>query len=72
MGSVRYTVAYMGFLGFFLLYAMRINLSVALVDMVEREAAENFSVTNNCPVDDGTNSTLYQSGESTLDKKKTS
>ena len=52
----------MGFLGFFLVYAMRINISVALVDMVEKQP-ENDTMNYNCPVDDD-NGTSYHSGES--------
>ena len=61
VGRVRYTLAYMGFLGFFLVYAMRINISVALVDMVKQDAKDN-DVNNNCPVDDN-NSVSYHPGK---------
>ena len=61
VGKVRYTLAYMGFLGFFLVYAMRINISVALVDMVEQDA-KNDDVNGNCPVDDN-NSVSYHPGK---------
>ena len=59
-GTVRFRVAYMGFLGFFLVYAMRINISVALVDMVEQDV-KNDSMNDNCPVDED-NTTSYHSG----------
>ena len=61
VGHVRYTLAYMGFLGFFLIYAMRINISVALVDMVEQKPESN-SVNDNCPVDKD-NITSYHPGK---------
>ena len=52
--STRFIVAYMGFFGFFLVYSMRINISVALVDMVMKHS-ENASVNENCPVDEAVN-----------------
>lgn len=33
--SARYNLAILAFFGFFVLYALRVNLSVALVDMVD-------------------------------------
>nr|KAF6463104.1 solute carrier family 17 member 5 [Molossus molossus] len=33
--SARYNLAVLAFFGFFVLYALRVNLSVALVDMVD-------------------------------------
>ncbi|XP_015281863.1 PREDICTED: sialin isoform X1 [Gekko japonicus] len=41
--SARYSLAVWAFFGFFLLYALRVNLSVALVDMVE----SNTTLTKN-------------------------
>ncbi|GAB5571666.1 sialin isoform X1 [Prionailurus iriomotensis] len=34
-GSARYNLAVLAFFGFFVLYALRVNLSVALVDMID-------------------------------------
>lgn len=41
--SARYNLAFLAFFGFFVLYSLRVNLSVALVDMVDSNttAAEN-------------------------------
>lgn len=33
--SARYNLAFLAFFGFFVLYSLRVNLSVALVDMVD-------------------------------------
>ncbi|XP_077018356.1 sialin isoform X2 [Tamandua tetradactyla] len=41
--SARYNLAFLSFFGFFVLYALRVNLSVALVDMVD----SNTTLTNN-------------------------
>ncbi|XP_059557157.1 sialin isoform X4 [Myotis daubentonii] len=41
--SARYNLAVLAFFGFFILYALRVNLSVALVDMVE----SNTTLANN-------------------------
>ncbi|KAM4772109.1 sialin [Rhinophrynus dorsalis] len=48
--SARYNLAVMALLGFFMLYALRVNLSVALVDMVNSSSSsqENTSA-NICP-----------------------
>ncbi|CAF4673744.1 unnamed protein product, partial [Rotaria sp. Silwood2] len=40
----RYTIAMWAFFGFFCLYAMRVNLSVAIVAMVARQSALNKSI----------------------------
>lgn len=48
--SARYNLALLACLGFFLLYALRVNLSVALVDMVEPNTSLANNVTSNvCP-----------------------
>jgi len=49
----RHIFAFMGFLGFANVYAMRVNLSVAIVAMVNNTAITNTSVVNSsdaCPV----------------------
>lgn len=48
--SARFGLAIWAFLGFFLLYALRVNLSVALVDMVEPNASLTKNTTSKmCP-----------------------
>ncbi|OCT78351.1 hypothetical protein XELAEV_18029460mg [Xenopus laevis] len=48
--SARYNLALMALLGFFMLYALRVNLSVALVDMVQSSSAPRENTTANvCP-----------------------
>jgi len=49
--GVRHLVILMGFLGFANVYAMRVNLSVAIVAMVNNTAIpkENTTVTDSCP-----------------------
>ncbi|NXR97966.1 S17A5 protein, partial [Oxylabes madagascariensis] len=48
--SARYNLALLACFGFFLLYALRVNLSVALVDMVEPNTSLAKNVTSNvCP-----------------------
>ncbi len=55
--STRYQLAFMGFLGFFLVYAMRISISVALVAMVKDTSdTDNDTVNEECPVRDQSNS----------------
>lgn len=50
----------MGFLGFANVYAMRVNLSVAIVAMVNQTAlpAINTTITDVCPIDPNTNTTI--------------
>ncbi|XP_034965498.2 sialin isoform X2 [Zootoca vivipara] len=45
--SARLSLAIWAFLGFFLLYALRVNLSVALVDMVESNASLTKNTSSN-------------------------
>nr|XP_048701877.1 sialin isoform X4 [Caretta caretta] len=48
--SARYNLALLAFFGFFLLYALRVNLSVALVDMVEPNTSLAKNTTSKvCP-----------------------
>ncbi|OCT58452.1 sialin [Xenopus laevis] len=48
--SARYNLALMALLGFFMLYALRVNLSVALVDMVKSNSTPRENTTANiCP-----------------------
>ncbi|XP_066586575.1 sialin isoform X2 [Prorops nasuta] len=47
--KARYTLGFLGFLGFALVYAMRVNLSVAIVSMVNQTAVPRYDndTTNN-------------------------
>ncbi|KAG0718549.1 Sialin [Chionoecetes opilio] len=50
--GARHTLAFLGFLGFAAVYAMRVNLSVAIVCMVKSKNAsdsENNTVSDTCP-----------------------
>ncbi|XP_033224376.1 sialin [Belonocnema kinseyi] len=47
--KARFTLGFLGFLGFALVYAMRVNLSVAIVSMVNRTETEK-NTTDACPV----------------------
>ncbi|KAF7989200.1 hypothetical protein HCN44_007730 [Aphidius gifuensis] len=64
----RYTFGFLGFLGFALVYAMRVNLSVAIVSMVNQTAYpdnDNNSATDVCPKVGPINGTFIPSpGES--------
>uniref|UniRef100_A0A3Q2HMX8 Sialin n=1 Tax=Equus caballus TaxID=9796 RepID=A0A3Q2HMX8_HORSE len=44
--SARYNLAVLAFFGFFVLYALRVNLSVALVDMVDSNTTSADNVTS--------------------------
>jgi len=50
----RHMLAFLAFLGFFNVYCLRVNLSVAMVDMVN-SAKKNISE-NECPDPDSSNS----------------
>ena len=53
----RHALAVMAFLGFFNVYCLRVNLSVALVAMVNSKSSETSGSSNECPNDGGGNST---------------
>ena len=58
----RNVVALMGFLGFANVYAMRVNLSVAMVAMVNNNITNNINITQSCPGPGSLNSTTPQEG----------
>ncbi|KAL3889635.1 hypothetical protein ACJMK2_001971 [Sinanodonta woodiana] len=65
----RHVLAFMAFLGFFNVYCLRVNLSVALVDMVVN--SNSSSASNNsdeCPGSLNDNSTSSKSGEFSWDE----
>lgn len=51
--SARYTFALLGFLGMANVYMMRVNLSVAMVAMVNSSAIASANVSDECQVDGG-------------------
>ena len=51
-------MSFMSFLGFFNVYALRVNLSVALVAMVNQTVEKNSSVSDECPAGDNTTTTV--------------
>ncbi|XP_053566413.1 sialin [Bombina bombina] len=46
--SARYNLALMAFLGFFMVYALRVNLSVALVEMVNTTSSDKVNQSDVC------------------------
>jgi hypothetical protein len=62
--KARYVMAFMGFLGFANVYAMRVNLSVAIVAMVNHTAIPKTNVTdiNDVCAVEFTNQTTVQVG----------
>lgn len=71
--KARYTLGFLGFLGFALVYAMRVNLSVAIVSMVNQTAIPNTDDDNDtdiCPKVNPINGTFIPSaGEFNWDEK---
>ncbi|XP_025090947.1 sialin-like isoform X2 [Pomacea canaliculata] len=67
----RYVLTFLAFLGFFNVYCLRANLSVALVAMVNSTSEENSTVVEECPESSGSNSTSTSSttGEFDWDEK---
>ncbi|XP_025090955.1 sialin-like [Pomacea canaliculata] len=61
----RYILTFMSFLGFFNVYCLRANLSVAIVSMVNSTTKENASVTEECPEPTKANNTNSTSTTST-------
>ncbi|KAK3088049.1 hypothetical protein FSP39_013989 [Pinctada imbricata] len=60
----RHVLAFMAFLGFFNVYCLRVNLSVALVAMVNStKSAANESTSTECPVTHLSNTTEKNTGE---------
>ena len=57
----RHILGFLGFLGFANVYAMRVNLSVSIVAMVNSSAIlnnTNYNLTDSCPVYAPTNSSI--------------
>ncbi|CAL7950296.1 unnamed protein product [Xylocopa violacea] len=72
--KARHTLGFLGFLGFALVYAMRVNLSVAIVSMVNQTAVPHNNNDNNttdvCSDDKPINGTFIPSaGEFNWDEK---
>ncbi|XP_050392280.1 sialin isoform X1 [Patella vulgata] len=62
--STRFFLAFMAFLGFVNVYCLRVNLSVAIVKMVNTtDSADNDTVTNECPGDVDNSTTPSSQGE---------
>ncbi|XP_076445676.1 sialin-like [Babylonia areolata] len=59
--KARHSLALLAFLGFFNVYCMRVNLSVALVAMVNSTSSDNSSESDECLDQSDTNSTLSNS-----------
>ncbi|KAK9297287.1 hypothetical protein QLX08_009004 [Tetragonisca angustula] len=71
--KARHTLGFLGFLGFALVYAMRVNLSVAIVSMVNQTAiphSDDNDTTDVCPKEKPINGTFIPSaGEFNWDEK---
>ncbi|XP_018010829.2 sialin isoform X1 [Hyalella azteca] len=63
--GMRHLVAFLGFLGFVNVYSMRVNLSVAIVAMVNSSAIShvNTSSPDVCPLPNNTNTSTNYNGE---------
>ncbi|KAK7475888.1 hypothetical protein BaRGS_00032856 [Batillaria attramentaria] len=61
--KARHSLALLAFLGFFNVYCLRVNLSVALVAMVNSTSAANSSVSDECPDTGSDNATTTETGE---------
>ncbi|KAH3780921.1 sialin-like isoform X2 [Dreissena polymorpha] len=60
----RHALSFLAFLGFFNVYCMRVNLSVAMVDMVKGvNNTDNKTMSNECPDENMSNSTKTRDGE---------
>ncbi|XP_052764717.1 sialin-like [Mya arenaria] len=59
----RHVLAFLAFFGFFNVYCMRVNLSVAMVDMVKHINDSNNSTSDECPDSNTVNSTKEHVGE---------
>lgn len=56
---VRYVFTAMGFMGFFVLYSLRVNINVAIVAMVNASAVyNNQSASDECPAEEISNDTV--------------
>ncbi|XP_075249827.1 sialin-like [Convolutriloba macropyga] len=56
--SIRYRIGLLAFLGFALLFSMRVTLSIAIVDMVVEHRTQDDSHSQNCPLPQNSNSSL--------------
>lgn len=70
--SARYNLAVLAFFGFFVLYALRVNLSVALVDMVDSNTtlADNRT-SKECAEHSASNKALHKQMVSSIFKQTT-
>ncbi|XP_075247850.1 sialin-like [Convolutriloba macropyga] len=50
--STRYKIAFLGFVGFGVIYSMRVTMSIAIVDMVTDQGSKDGSFNENCPIPD--------------------
>lgn len=70
--SARYNLAVLAFFGFFVLYALRVNLSVALVDMVDSNTTlANNRTSKECAEHSASNKVIRNQTVSTVFLKQT-